>query len=351
MKKQFSSKGQVPNKPPGHQLVYIGGLHNKIKQSDLISYFSKFGRVKEAVIKLRNYNKKKKSKQSKKNITLGYGYLVVSNSAYEKIMSNGGVHYILGQKIDCQPYVSGEALRDLQSKKLRRRVDLDELPRGISDDELLSIFQKFGRIFKAFARKDLVSKLPNGKGVVIFEEQEGALKALKAANKLRVRGKEIKVRNYLLEMEIKMENEGRQNVAEVYSQNWLEQKYRRQREEDQGVKNLMSGEWLPIKRKPSYNQATLKDAPGSCQQDRQFESRCNHQVGDILNLSSYNQRIDIGMFDKRAKPTNVVLRNWGFTQYDRRSHYISPLNKKYEFAIIEINHSRGNLKLNNLQPN
>jgi RNA recognition motif-containing protein len=127
--------------------LFIGGLPQNLDEQQLINYFSFFGRIEDANI-IRN---------KKKGYSKGYGFIKCADDQTRELILASS-HTILGKKLDVNLPTSRANSKALKSYTYNRKIYVPGLKPSVTEFELKSYFQQFGRVFKVYLVLDKLSQ-------------------------------------------------------------------------------------------------------------------------------------------------------------------------------------------------
>jgi len=165
---------------PDRKTIYLGGLSFKVSEKELTCYFNQFGHVFMTLIKRRTTKRKRNSLGR----PLGHGLAVVSNMAYERILSCE--HFLKGNKIDCKPFQWGNQREKLANQVKSRTLEIKNVPISAKESELAEYFHQYGQIDNFYLLKQFNHRKETNtfkKAVLIFKTEEAALRVVLLAEK------------------------------------------------------------------------------------------------------------------------------------------------------------------------
>ena len=346
--------------------IYLGGLHFRVTSELLQAYFSKFGKVFSAEIRTRT---SKPKKNPNKAVSLGWGILRVSEDAYRRIMAPQAEHWILNSKIDCQPFLEGEERRKFQEARRRKRVEVENLPLEVDDQLLEEVFASFGQVFNAYVRTDLKSGVKTGKGVVLFETEEGAGNAVEAdgfvfaGNKLKIWNKVSKSGAQIGSKKKKSSKESGSSLRSQKSQSILNSqkafagKGAREKPQTMGVLrlgknreskllNLRNDEyWSVINENANSRSAGFESLEFSeaWQERARKDSKVRSDNAELMKRRKRGRRRR-EKFRSDGKDHRVWMMKWGL--FRNGAFLRTPTSSEYFHARIESNHREWNIVYN-----
>lgn len=168
-------------------MIYIGSIDPRLTFNAIEKYFRDLG-LKISLQK----NRKKKTKHfllGKTKDEKTFNYLT-------KIKKE---HSIEGGGFTTDALLTGEQkiLRDVEESK--KKIFVENLPTGVTDDELKDFFQKFGPVKAAYTKKRLKKyEIDDGEiiGFVIFFNEEDVLKMLNQSTSTYFNGTKIFIRPF-----------------------------------------------------------------------------------------------------------------------------------------------------------
>lgn len=151
--------------------VFIGGLDRKTTEKEAFAYIS------DIIKPIFHFALKKK--KSRSSMSLGYAILTTNKETFNKLIGGPPI-YFNGRKLECKPFLKGEALTVFNLDFNKRRIFINNLPEGTSDEELKQIFSQYGTVLNAYNIIDFYSQKASGKGFVLYENQKSAQSAVDA---------------------------------------------------------------------------------------------------------------------------------------------------------------------------
>jgi RNA recognition motif-containing protein len=165
----------------GKKSIFISGLPKKVTESEITNFFSKFGNIERAKLKLIN----------NKTNCAGYGFLECKDKAtFDNICQIRKFELKKDVKITAEINFKGETLKIYKENLEMRKVYVIGIPQSAKDEEIKAVFEEqVGAVERAYTVKGR-SRESKHYGFVIFEEVETALKALEM--------KKVKFKRYKL---------------------------------------------------------------------------------------------------------------------------------------------------------
>lgn len=149
--------------------IHLTKLPKECTKQDIISYFSRFGKIFSGKVGL-----------DKNKVSKGYGKITIPHkSTFDLIMSQE--HWIKEQKIHLEPFLVGSRLKKKELKQIQRKIAVFNLTDSMDKPYLLELFSIFGTV------EDCLLKTKNNEkyAFVTFEKEESA-KILKNKEFLQV---------------------------------------------------------------------------------------------------------------------------------------------------------------------
>lgn len=119
--------------------VFFTSVPSYYSQAELLDFFRTYAPIKK--LDLRNNKNTPHSK--------GYGVLTLWNQNDLEYLLDSDI-VLEGRQIILQIYLSGKELKEKQKKVKDCRVVIKNVPRCVSDQKLVKIFSRFGRVVSAF---------------------------------------------------------------------------------------------------------------------------------------------------------------------------------------------------------
>ena len=152
---------KIPNNKKQFR-VFIGNLPPQAKNVHLKTYFSTFGNIMEATVKLDTRTRKSKC----------YGFINCGNlETFEKVLNSE--HTLTNRILNCYP-----ALQDVRTHHLgdqqARMVFLNGVTKEISDSQLQQYFSKFGELLRAYGIRNASDGTSKSFGYLEYSTKEDA---------------------------------------------------------------------------------------------------------------------------------------------------------------------------------
>lgn len=146
--------------------IHLGCLPASSTRDQLLSYFSQFGRFRDAKITRKS-----------KSLCSGDGWLICDDkNTYDRILKIKNFEFG-GRTIFCEPMLTGEQLQEKNKSLSLRRIFVSNLPATLQDHQIFELFSVFGDVQNAYR----IVSLKNEKrpfGFVTFLEQSSAVHAV-----------------------------------------------------------------------------------------------------------------------------------------------------------------------------
>jgi RNA recognition motif-containing protein len=146
--------------------IHLGCLPASCTREQLLSYFSEFGRIRDA-----------KVTRKSKSLCSGDGWLICHDyTTYEQLLKIKNFEFA-GRTIFCEPMLTGEQLLEKNRLLSLRRIFVSNLPPHLQDHQIFEVFTEFGEVQNAYR----IVSLRNEKrpfGFVTFMQQSSAVQAV-----------------------------------------------------------------------------------------------------------------------------------------------------------------------------
>jgi RNA recognition motif-containing protein len=146
--------------------IHLGCLPASCTREQLLSYFSEFGRIRDA-----------KVTRKSKSLCSGDGWLICHDyTTYEQLLKIKHFEFA-GRTIFCEPMLTGEQLLEKNRLLSLRRIFVSNLPPHMQDHQIFEVFTQFGEVQNAYR----IVSLRNEKrpfGFVTFMQQSSAVQAV-----------------------------------------------------------------------------------------------------------------------------------------------------------------------------
>lgn len=167
--------------------LFVGGLPKKASNDTLLSYFSKFGSVRECRIVLDKVTQ----------ISRGFAFVTFNDVASVKKVLAVPQHKYLKTVVSVKPSVSKETSAQNNMEEKERKVFVVGLKLfATRTDDLINHFSQFGEV------EDVQLKANKGFGFVLFRDRTSVLAALHSDEPHIILGKEVEVRPVLMRNEL-----------------------------------------------------------------------------------------------------------------------------------------------------
>lgn len=179
---------------PKKYQVFIGSIHPSIQYEEIVDFFLQKGFDVEL--------NKSRSRINKRFCILRLSSL----NQYQRLLKvNNRVHHIRNYKIEVEEYLKGDKKNTRNSKILKKKLYVGNLPNKVSDQELKSFFSQFGNVKAAYV-KNRASKKKFKFGFVEFFHENDAKKILKM-KKIKFQEKSVFIREFKLSRKLDSESD------------------------------------------------------------------------------------------------------------------------------------------------
>ncbi|CAG9333025.1 unnamed protein product [Blepharisma stoltei] len=145
--------------------LFIGGLPSELKEEEIKSYFSRFGRVEKCSLIL--------DKNTGRSRCFGF-VTMVNQSSVRVILSRK--HSLLGKEVECKPAFPKEKN---EKANRSRKIFVGGLLPEVTNSEFYQYFEQFGEIEDSVVMKDRITGKPRGFGFITYEKQESVEKVMR----------------------------------------------------------------------------------------------------------------------------------------------------------------------------
>lgn len=165
--------------------LFVGGLGWNTSKEQVQEYFERFGPVTDVIV-LRN----PATGQSR-----GFGFVTFANQESSKNASNmKSGHVIDGKEVDVKPYSSRiHEMKRKQKFDNSMKVFIGGIPPGMTDEEIIEAFGKFGPVIDFTNMMDETRTRSRGFGFLTFEKPESIQRAL-TEHWVTINGKQLEVK-------------------------------------------------------------------------------------------------------------------------------------------------------------
>ncbi|XP_071450449.1 heterogeneous nuclear ribonucleoprotein 27C isoform X3 [Hetaerina americana] len=165
-----------------NEKLFVGGLSWETNQDTLQRYFSRYGEVIDCVV----------MKNSETGRSRGFGFVTFSDPANVAIVLQNGPHQLDGRTIDpkpCNPRSMQRPKRNVNWPK----VFLGGLPSNVTETDLRSFFQRYGKVMEVVIMYDQEKKKSRGFGFLSFETDESVERCV-AEHFIQLNGKQVEIK-------------------------------------------------------------------------------------------------------------------------------------------------------------
>lgn len=168
-----------------HLKLFIGGFKCETTHQEIYSFFKKIGPCKVEL----------KMKRKSKKISLGYCYLKTKDKTMYSQLLNAGKIFFKDRLVEVKPYLRGEDLDNFYEEFNARRVQVYNLPKRTSNEELKIYFSQYGPVENAYTIHDFRCSGETINGFVLFKNFKDAEEVGKIRD-FNFSGQEIKARKF-----------------------------------------------------------------------------------------------------------------------------------------------------------
>lgn len=158
-----TTTNQIPN------AIFVGSIPSNLSSEDLRSYFSQFGEIK-------SLKYKKKPGRLSNNVAI----LKVKTQRTFDLIFRSTPLVLNGTRLKIREMLKGKDLAEAEEEISLRRVYIKNIPFGVEDDVLTSLFKSFGEVELCYVCKD--KRKPGAStdyAFVTFKDADSAEKAKK----------------------------------------------------------------------------------------------------------------------------------------------------------------------------
>ena len=171
--------------------MFVGGLRPSIQESELLDYFSSFGKIDKVDI----------IKDKSTNIPRGFAFIYFKerssmNRALEK------THYLDGRRTDCKEALNKEDAKDYLTKERTHKIFIGGLSQKTEEESLYEYYKHYGEIYKAYLIYDHKTHQSRCFGFVEFETSDAVERVL-AKKKHFIDGTQVECKPVFLKSELK----------------------------------------------------------------------------------------------------------------------------------------------------
>lgn len=185
--------------------VFVGGLKPSFKEKTLLKFFGIYGEIESIDLK---------KCKTKENFNRGFCIIKFKDSKIAQRVIKIKDHLIEKRIVTCRKYLEGEELKEEKSKKNNRTVYISNLPRRTTNEDIMNLFLKFGKVETGYTLKNEETGISKGFGFVTFVEEE-------TVNKVLVRKEELKIRKVKIRIEPFVEQKRPQEEPPIVNTNPL----------------------------------------------------------------------------------------------------------------------------------
>jgi len=158
--------------------LFVGGVPIKIEENQLFRHFERFGHVK--FLKLGRHKKTLE--------VLGFAFVEYENedAAARALASE---HFIDDREIDVKPFGLDRDIEKQQEDALKKKVYVKGLPEACTKNTLLTSFEKFGEVTRAFILYNHKNCTSRGFGFIEFANESSV--ALCLGKTITIEGKDL----------------------------------------------------------------------------------------------------------------------------------------------------------------
>ena len=125
-----------------HAKIFVGSLPGFMTESQVLEFFSKYGKIGSIEIKPRQDNPSKNS---------GYCVLQVHNKvSFHKIISFEHLEIFPGRYVVCKPFMKGTELKKATRNLDKRRLIVKHVPSSIKEHDLRLYFERYAAVENIF---------------------------------------------------------------------------------------------------------------------------------------------------------------------------------------------------------
>lgn len=161
--------------------IFAGGVLSSLSDESILRHFANLGRLHNF---RRMYNKEKKDS--------GYAFFDVDSDCVEAFVAKP--HMIRNALINCKVAADNSRISLHQKDEMERKLYVSNLPPGTSDIDLLTLFESFGRLTKAYLVRNRADGTCKNFGFVIFQKKSDVDKLLEFSPVIKFRHRKVTIK-------------------------------------------------------------------------------------------------------------------------------------------------------------
>ncbi|XP_011501673.1 PREDICTED: heterogeneous nuclear ribonucleoprotein 27C isoform X2 [Ceratosolen solmsi marchali] len=162
--------------------LFVGGLSWETTQENLQRFFGRYGEVIDCVV----------MKNSESGRSRGFGFVTFSDPSNVGIVLQNGPHQLDGRTIDPKP-CNPRTLQKPKRSGSFPKVFLGGLPSNVTETDLRSFFQRFGKVMEVVIMYDQEKKKSRGFGFLSFEDEDAVDRCV-AEHFVNLNGKQVEIK-------------------------------------------------------------------------------------------------------------------------------------------------------------
>lgn len=161
--------------------IFAGGVLSSTTDETITSHFGQYCSI---------YNFRRMLNKEKR--VAGYAFFEVDTKNAAKIVESP---HMIGQAlVNCKIAADNSMIQQSQKSEMDRKVFVSNLPAKTSDIELLSLFQTFGPVTKAYMVRNRTDGSYKNFGFVVFEDINDLKRVLNSAEQIKFKGRRISLK-------------------------------------------------------------------------------------------------------------------------------------------------------------
>ena len=297
--------------------LFIGGFKCDTTHQEIYQFFNKIGPCK---IEL-------KMKRKSKIISLGYCYLTTKDKGMHSKLLNAGKIFFEDRLVEIKPFLRGDELDKFYEEFNARRVQVYDIPKSTTNEELKIYFSEFGPVENAYTIHDFRCSGEKINGFVLFKNSIDAKNVGKIKEFKFNKGYIIKARLFSKETGLDKASMDNSDKNKSRNSDFIEKKEKKKKRK----KSLKKREF---KQNSPYSKNLLNDDCEFVKKNNLAElkipsRKISHQASDIRKVSTNLNTPNI------FKPGSKNDLN-GFNQSFLMSPLLKPKPQNFTFKSEQI---------------
>lgn len=131
---EAEAKDKVPNWEAGFT-VFVGGIPGNITRSEVVTYFSKFGKINNLFIPY---------KKETPDMNLGYCFISFEYEESQSYVLRTSEHFLGPRRVSCRRYLNRASLSQQSHTSNERKVFVKFIPSSVSEARFREYFEEYG---------------------------------------------------------------------------------------------------------------------------------------------------------------------------------------------------------------